>query len=457
MPGRLLERALCYAAVTAFLIAALGKIGSLAARGAAVSFAAVVQKNKIKKVEATSDQELWHLDLHKTDPPEFAEGDEKLQLLRDPAEFDSTGFLTDQVLYYTVFTYAPEHGLVRRNQSAVSGALRLKAFFLDAASGKLLRETEWQVEAADASEMGIFPAGNGSYLFFSTSTIVLYSADGVRQKELRMAELATLDSAFDGLFEWPSRKALVLRVLTGKKPACFQINTDDLTHDKITCGDSPAISFAENEVAEATQLSAVDAAAQSLRRTFAPMAGSITVHGADGKTKTICEWGQQTPYCVNPQFLSNEIMAAYGVLDFGLMDVHDHVEFTERFGLSAEYIIPMSRPVRGSPDGNRFVIAINKFEHGIRTSDRVAASVFQQGSGRTPLAVEPDRVSVFDVPGGQWIYTLKNQKEGGWKEILGLALSPNGMRLAVDSEGMVQVYSLPASPPAPDKNQIIIR
>lgn len=62
-------------------------------------------------------------------------------------------------------------------------------------------------------------------------------------------------------------------------------------------------------------------------------------------------------------------------------------------------------------------------------------------TGDMPAAF-PDHIDAYDLTTGQWFYTLQI-KGSRLKQIWGLALSPNGEKLAVDSGGVIQVYALP--------------
>jgi hypothetical protein len=54
----------------------------------------------------------------------------------------------------------------------------------------------------------------------------------------------------------------------------------------------------------------------------------------------------------------------------------------------------------------------------------------------------PLDIEVFDLSAAQWIYTLRINPDQ-LHQIWGLALSPNGNQLALDSGGAIQVFALP--------------
>jgi hypothetical protein len=62
-----------------------------------------------------------------------------------------------------------------------------------------------------------------------------------------------------------------------------------------------------------------------------------------------------------------------------------------------------------------------------------------------PLAeVPPLYIEVYDLSVAQWIYTLRIDAER-LRRVWGLALSPNGNNLAIDSGDAIQVFALPTS------------
>jgi hypothetical protein len=54
----------------------------------------------------------------------------------------------------------------------------------------------------------------------------------------------------------------------------------------------------------------------------------------------------------------------------------------------------------------------------------------------------PLDIEVFDLSAAQWIYTLRINPQN-LHQIWGLALSPSAKKLAIDSGGAIQIYSLP--------------
>lgn len=416
------------------------------------------QKVKIKAVQATSDQELWHLDLRKTDPPLFADADERPQSLRDTASFDSTDFLTNHTLLYTNILHSPEHGLVRRADAKAPAPYRLTAAFIDAGTGKIAKQMEWALDAADA---WIFPASDGGFVLFSTQEIVRYSAEGVRERELRSSDLPMPNSTIDGIVESPSHKKLALRIMIEKKQKCFEIDTVNLNHTEMPCENGYLFSISNDEIAELQLATANDTDEPSVQRSrgtiIARANRAILFRGSDGTQTKLCEAVLLGSYCYAPQFLDDDTIVAYNVSEVAVMDTHGNVKSRRDFDFEEPYLFVPSRPIRVSADGKRFALAFTGRVEAVvpdgRQGYQAANTLLSvlQASSQSPIAVRPAYVEVFDVASNEWFYTLKNRKSE-WKEIDGLALSPDGTKMAVDSRGMLQVYALPASPSSSGKN-----
>src|SRR5580704_1534831 len=163
------------------------------------------QSTKSKFVHASSDQPVWKVDLHSMGyPPE----NHLLQWQRGLGSFDTVDFLSDGVVAETFITQEPAASLQRRENANRARPYRLHAIFFDAASGIVLKTLEW---LGDDLKMGIFPRYDGSFVFFSTEHLVLYSADWNPVKEVALLQLQEPSAELKEIAESPSGKVLDVR------------------------------------------------------------------------------------------------------------------------------------------------------------------------------------------------------------------------------------------------------
>ena len=153
-----------------------------------------------------------------------------------------------------------------------------------------------------------------------------------------------------------------------------------------------------------------------------------------------------------------------------VVDRAGKVRFTQEFSPTVEWIDELGRPARPSANGLRFAIATNKSDfspispfpggnvnisqnnpnasgdeqraEAIKARARAAgATAVHISTGDIPAEMPLD-VEVCDLAASQWIYTLQINSEH-LRKVWGLALSPNGNKLAIDSGGTIQIFPLP--------------
>ena len=133
--------------------------------------ATIAQPAKDKTVQASSDGTDWQVDLHLLGYPA---GNPELQWRRGLDQFSTVDFVSDRVVVATFVTQEPVAEVQRRDDPNRVRPYRLHAIFLEVATHKILNRLDWPIDNPNA---GIFPRYDGSFLFFSTDRIVLYSAD----------------------------------------------------------------------------------------------------------------------------------------------------------------------------------------------------------------------------------------------------------------------------------------
>lgn len=391
----------------------------------------------------SSDQTDWRIDLHSLGYPA---DNPQLQWRRGFDQFSTVDFVSDRVVAVTFITQQPVIEVQRRDNPNRVHPYRLHAIFLDSGTGKALKTLECPTDNPSA---GVFPRYDGGFLFFSTDRIVLYSADWKSLKELALPQLTAPQSYLAGISESPSGKVLVVRFHQERSTRCIQIQTATLeaTEGRCTVAELFTVSddaMAGPEAGQDRNENGKIGPYVEYDRAPVPSNGSvdeskfrILIHKQGEPFRVLCD-------CKGtPQFVNNELISAYGAPGFSVYFTSGERKFTQVFDLNDAWIDWGSRSLRTSAASQRIAIALNAsvlHEHIGMNTATIGASL---GSIPATLA---ERVEVYDVETERQVYKLKVNKKH-IKEIWGLALSPRGEKLAIDSGGVIQTYSLP-----PQKN-----
>jgi hypothetical protein len=429
------------------------------------------QQPKIKQIHASSDHPLWRVDLQSQG---FPSNSSDLQRRRGFANFDTISFLSDTVLAATFVTREDIPDLQRREDPNHLRPYSLHAIFLDALTGKVVHSAAWPIENPNA---GIFPRPDGGFLLLTTEKIVSYSADWNHLKELPLSDLHPASSATLGaIAESPSYKSLVIQFLNGNFAHCLAIRTGTLDFSPIACGTLDVFTASDNGILAPEKLPGgndlrenspggayVQYGVAMPDAPSAPATGRILNPDQARSAHTIC-----SPCVGMPQFIDNETIAMYSPTYISLMDRSGQIKFSRNFSPLTEWVDEFGRPVRSSANGLRFAIAANKSllqsEHSVppSTTSGVPPQSVEEQQRAANLAVRsgvngavaihmstgdipaefPLDVQVYDLAAAQWIYTLEIKAEH-LRQIWGLALSPNGTSLAIDSGGAIQLFTLP--------------
>lgn len=397
-------------------------------------------------LQALGENPLWRVDLHSMGYPG---GDSQLQARRALEEFDTIDFVSEGVLAATFVSQEPVPGTQRRDDPNRVRPYLLHAIFLDAATGKVLNTLEWP---ADDPNVGIFPRHGGGFLFFSADRIVLYSPDGDPIKELPLPQLQAAHAGHVGIAESPSGKSLVVRYQQADSTICIQIATNTLDISEGPCAVSRLFSISDTGLAQRSDKNydrpenepVEPVAVDAVPKTELDVFGSVQIREQGKTARKLCDTSGFAG-CKIPQFLNNEMVVVFDWYAIGLTSARESLppekpklqtKLTHR-----EWIDIVGRPVRPSSNGQRFAVAINSPPSGMKEKKGSIHAFL----GDVPAAY-PSHVDVYDLPLNQWIYSLKNRKDGEslqFQQIWGLALSPSGVKLAIDSGGVVQVYVLP--------------
>jgi hypothetical protein len=422
-----------------FLFFALFSVALFVASGKASVSLLPGPNAKDKSVQASSDQFVWRVDLH---PQGYPANDPMLQRRRGLLDFDTLDFVSDTVEVATFLTQEPAHEL-RSRDAANPPPYTLHAVFLDAASGKALKTLVWPVKDANA---GIFSRYDGSFLFFSTERIVLYSADWQPVKELLLPQLQEPHASLLDIAESPTGKQVVIRFLQDQSPFCVRIITGTLEGSEKPCALLPRFAISDQWMAAAKgqeQGKEVDSGPvfDPLYRMPEPRDFSILIRSNSGDTeRLLCKtFDLSGEGCLTAQFVSDGRVVLLGGRTVVLSDLAGNAVFKDSFDIEDTFLDYAGRPARPSSDGTRFALALNEsFFNAFGGGGKLYISASE-------LPAEfPDRIQVFDMRMNNWVYILRNKKKQ-FPQIWGLALSPSGDRLAVDSGGVIQSYALPTT------------
>lgn len=396
----------------------------------------VVPQEKIKHPSASADHSLWRVDLHSL---EYPADSSQLQLRRGLDKFNTVDFLSESVVAATFITREDVSELQRRDDPSRARPYKLHAVFLDASTGKVLKTMDWPVDDPVA---GIFPRFDGSFLFFTNSQIVLYSADWSKVKELPLSQWQELQSSLSGISQSPTGKSLVIQFHRGLSTFCLRIQTDKLDVSESPCEILELFTASDDRIAAPRSLSEGNSNEGNPAGPIVQVGGTAPGVRSDTSdmmqkseggiiTRTFCN------SCVGiPQFINNDEIVIYAPQRISMTAHNGDLKFALELNPRDVWIDEFGRPVRPSANGRRFAVAYNAslLRIGKLTS-------IQMSTGDMPAAF-PGRIDAYDLATGQWIYSVLF-KGTQLQQIWGLALSPSGEKLAVDSGGVIQVYALP--------------
>jgi len=402
----------------------------------ALSATSTAQQTKIKLVHATTDHALWRVDLKSQGYPTNSDD---LQRRRGFANFDTISFVSDKVIATTFITRETIPTLQRRDDPNHARPYRLHALFLDALTGKTLHTIEWPIDDPNA---GIFPRHDGGFLLVTSEKIASYSTDWTYLKEIQFSDLHSMTATLGGIAESPNANFLVIQFLTGNSSLCSRISTDTLSAVPANCGVLEVFTVSDYKIVEPEKLPAENEQRENTA-SHAYVQHSATTPGAStsGRAQspdqapahqTICN-----PCAGIPQFINDDAMAVYSPENIRVVDGAGKISFSQDFNSKERWIDELGRPLRSSANGQRFAVVTNRSPF----VDNSRSSAIHISTGDIPAEMPLD-LEVYDLSAAQWIYTMRINPEQV-HQIWGLALSPNAKKLAMDSGGTIQIYTLP--------------
>jgi len=349
---------------------------------------------------------IWRLDLRSVGFTGFEPKQETwgLHLRPNPLCFSDS-----KVLIATFITREEVTTLARRKRTAEPLPLRLHGIFMDADAGKVEATKEWPITRPRG---GIIAAGDGKFAVVAPALIALHSPSLELVKDLKLSSVQQSD-----LWDFhssPSGKSIVAEYHTPE--AYFQwIDTNSLTPRPVSI-DTVLFSISDNEVAVR-------------HNPYVKPQGfleEVLIRTGDDPWRTICYVpAGRVGNCGRPQFLSNDVLALLMPHRFSLLPRTGGDEFSKVSFPDDEWL---DRPFYPSSDGKRFAVTVWKHEGGSAFFDVSSHSVLK-------------RIVVYDIPKRQEVYAF-DAKSLNVKSASGVALSPDGSRLALLTEGVVQVYQL---------------
>jgi hypothetical protein len=394
------------------------------------------QQAKIKLVHATSDHPLWLVNLKAQGYP--ANSDE-LQRRRGFANFDTISFLSDNVVTATFVTRENVSTLQRRNDPNHIRPYRLHAIFLDASAGKVLHTLDWPLDNPNA---GLFPRRDGGFLLITAETISSYAADWTQLKEIPFSELHSMTATLGGIAESPNASSVVIQFLFGNSAMCFRIRTDTLDYSPIPCGALEVFTVSDDRIVEPEKLPGENYQRENTpSHAYVQNGAAIPGASASGRIQSPDQTRVKDTICNSctgiPQFINNDAMALYSSKSISVVDRAGKVSFAWDFIPKERWIDELGRPLRSSANGQRFAIVTNRSPF----ARNAWATAIHISTGDIPAEMPLD-LEVYDLSAGQWIYTLRIDAEH-LRRVWGLALSPSAKKLAIDSGGSIQIYTLP--------------
>lgn len=296
-----------------------------------------------------------------------------------------------------------------------SDPYRLVAVFLDAKRGELIRKLEWPLPSTAQSVSNAFfiPATKGRFIIGLGDTLSLYSPDfKVLAQHIAQTEISGVAS--------PSGETVLLgdtRRLAGQWTEQFDLlETEGMSVLK-TWKSLPQDNYIlwGDEIARMTPQ-------------------SISIETPDVAARPLVE-GKQW-FCGNWSFINGETIAMFqcGGAENRLAVVSTGGNVLYQFDLGLEQV---DGPVVASRNGKRFAVPTNHWGSGRnKDPEKLIARVFGLDDDK-PLLTLDVAPHYSSSPN---FYTPNGDTRFGWG---GLALSPDGERLAVKSGPLVQLYQLP--------------
>ena len=283
---------------------------------------------------------------------------------------------------------SPEELVVVRDTGTARKPVEVRAFVIDTISGKLVGQREWTRKSGRGN---ITATADGKYLSYTSDGQDVFTA-GLATSE-RISQAVRMVSP-DGRYFTTWEAVPGHSITRFFDAASFAPTGAEFTSKTVD-------SIAADRIAYMTVLG--DKRRAAVAETVPSRAYAFT---------TTCKE-------IRPRFISDEVLVVFGCDRIDVVTRLADRLFSADLERGTRWIAPASR------DGSRFAIQSPQF-----------------GGGEF-ARIRSETVRVFDVQQRREVFMITVQEGHGQNGESGIALSPDGMALAVNSVGIVQYFRLP--------------
>jgi len=364
------------------------------------------------KATSGADGPVWRVDLRSVGFTGFVPKGEQWGLHLRP---NPLCFADSNALIATFITREDVNTLARRDQPGDALPLRLHGIFLGAEAGKVQSTKEWSITRPRG---GIIAVGGGKFAVLTPSMIALYSPSLEVVKDFKLS--SEQQSHLWNFHSSPTGKVILLEYHYPE--AKYQwLDTDTLQPQSASWSESlPVLSISDDK--EIT----------SFRDTYV-RSKAINIYEAlvqprDRPERAVCRVivGHGDDSCGEPEILSNELLALWSPHEFCVVPKTGGNALLKASFRDDEWLGSL---LYSSADGKRFAVTVSAHKSGSAFFDVDYHSVLK-------------RIEIYDLPNPHPVYTL-DAKQQKIRDVSGVALSPDGTRMAILANGVVEVYQLP--------------
>jgi hypothetical protein len=356
----------------------------------------------------------WTLDLR-----HYGYGDDPLVLpkIRLWTFHSAETFIADDRMIATFVTHESVEGLQRRDDPHRQFPYQLHAVELDAVSGRFLKAASW---GSDYRRIGVIARDDGGLTVFLGDRIDFYSAELVAQKGLDLTQQSAGKEVLS-LSSSPTGRTMLIQFgddvryeddhsLPWSKTTdvrCVLIKDGVIVTAPRDCG-SP---IAHSSTPEFQVGTAISDGEMAVPKVGGLSSVDVSIGAFDGRRRKICSCAS----CYLPQFTAEDSLLVWDPR-------------------SVRIVRDDGKKVWSMPPGAPLSIRIYSYASG----PQLLALPVQNANSPVLL----DSVVVYKLSSGKRLFRVKN--EGSNSLLQGLALSPDGGRLAVEIDGVVRGYTLSA-------------
>ena len=382
-----------------------------------------VQQGDAKEQTLPMSKPLWHLDLG----DKGFNDDNNLDREARFAELkESLEFLGNDVV---AANFVKRENL-RKSADPSSRLLpfSLHVIFLDASTGKVVAEAEY---GSNTTNAGLFALDDGSYVIFAGNHLSLYSSNRLLVKDLPLPELDKPKTSLVGITASPSGHTLLVRYMDGEQQQCNWVSVPQMQIRTESCRLPAQIAITDHEMAAVDQPDPKSSKAK------------IAIQKIDGSWHLLCD-SSSNPACGNPRFVDDSTILISTLNALAAVHQSGQLVFTEAMS-DAPLTSPLGSVSHSSKIAEvRSSISGNRIAAGIYGLTNIAGSFNSNFDVVSGAQVMFDHARVYDLVTGRWIFKLENDdpSDAKFRHLSGLALSPNGRRIAIETSGIVREFEL---------------